>query len=88
MAHVTRKYLGLQDEEHRLYSQTATIVGTQTALLPRDEWYVESIAQIQNYRSNLAEDETTRCERIPERIIESLGCEVLELDSDRNVSLR
>lgn len=68
MAHVTRKCLGLQDRADRLYLQIATMVGTPTALLPRDEWYVESVAQIQNYRGSSAEDEIARCEWIRHRI--------------------
>ena len=60
MARVTGSYLSLHTQAHELYLAAVMLVGMNCAVSPDEEWYKDSIQQIQSHRKRL-EDEETKC---------------------------
>ena len=79
MGRVMGKYLGLEEHAHHLYLQGVVMVAQMTGLVPKSEWYVDSVAQIQWYRKKLQVEEMKQRERERAGMMEILTVEMMEL---------
>jgi len=81
MGRVMGKYLGLEEHAHHLYLQGVAMVAMVTALVPKSEWYVDSVAQIQRYRKKMEREEMKRRDEERAGTLGRLTVELMELRS-------
>ena len=81
MGRVMGRYLGLEEHAHHLYLQGVAMVAMVTPLVPKSEWYVDSVAQIQGYRKKMEEDETRTRHAERAGVLGRLTMELMELRS-------
>jgi hypothetical protein len=81
MGRVMGRYLGLEEHAHHLYLQGVAMVAMMTGLVPKSEWYVDSVAQIQGYRKKMEEEEMRRRHAERAGVLGRLTMELMELRS-------
>lgn len=81
MGRVAGKYLGLDEHAYYLYFQVVKLVVAFNSLLPRGEWYADSVEQIQLYQKKMEAKELKQQEQERAQMLEILAAELIELQS-------